>query len=367
MSKFALSLLLLAVLLTACLPIESTAAPPTPSAVATPTRTAERIQVAIVYTRSRNDDPDLYLRAGFYHQMRLDGYYRGDGTLSVLEFPLQVEPRTTDEELTALIEQTKAELERSSFEALITVGPLASTRIAPAYAEHHVTTPVFYAAVPVELAGQLRRYPSIIGLPHERHPVQTLSLARAMMPEPPSRVLILGSGAEAVDATQIYYQLHEAFPEIDFSLYTTERFLIWQETLAKAEDEADAVLLISWEGLRDEQWQLVPADQVLDWTVLHSSIPLFALDERAVRRGAAGGLVASSWETGKAMARLVEAVVGGGAHPSSLSPTKRAVNTLAINLRGVSQWNLDVPTAVALTAVIFTGFPEAKPDIDETP
>ncbi len=60
--------------------------------MATPTRTVERIRVAIVYTRSRNDDPDLYLRAGFYHQMRLEGYYRGDGTLDVLEFPLQVEP-----------------------------------------------------------------------------------------------------------------------------------------------------------------------------------------------------------------------------------------------------------------------------------
>ncbi len=362
--KFLLALLGLAIVLVACQPNTS----PVPSRpMPTPTPRLETLRVAIVYRRSQADDPDLYLRAGFYHQLRLDGYYRGDGTLVVSEFPLEVEPRTSDEEVSALIERTLGELESSDFDVLVTIGPLATLRIAPAYAERHVTIPIFYAAVAEGLTHQLSRYPSIVGLPHERHPVQTMALALIMMQKPPSRVLVLGSGQEALDAATAYHELQQAFPDIDFSLYTTERFVIWQEVLERAAEEADAVLLISWEGMRDEQWHFVPSDEILDWTVLHSPIPLFALDEKAVRRGAAGGLVASSWGTGKALAMLVEEVVRRGSHPSSLSSESRSVNLLAINLRGVERWNLNIPPAVALTAATFAGSPATARDTAQTP
>ncbi len=364
MSKSVLLLLVLAVLVAACQPgLSPTPTAPPPS----PTPRSQPLRVAIVYTRSRNDDPERYVRAGFYHQMRLAGHYRGDGTLIVFEFPLEVEPRTSDEEIAAMIERTLEALDSCTFDALITIGPLATLQIAPAYAERHVTVPIFYAAVPEDLTHQLSRYPSIVGLPHRRHPVQTMALALSMAQKPLSRVLLLVSGAESLDATMAYNELQQAFPDIDFSLYATERFLVWQEVLADAAEEADAVLLISWEGLRDEQWQFVPADEVLDWTVLHSPIPLFALDEKAVRRGAAGGLVASSWGTGKALARLVEEVVVGGTHPSALSSKNRSINLLAINLWGVERWHLNIPPAVALTAATFTGFPAAEPDSTETP
>ncbi len=352
------------VLLAGCVPMEPT--PPPSTVEPTPARPAGPLRVAIVYLRSHNDDPDLYLRAGFYHQMRQLGYYRGDGTLSVYEFPLEVDPQMSEAELDALVKSTRDALDPLPVEALLTIGPIATARIAPAYAEKHVTTPVFYAAIPMDMAEELGRYPSIVGLPHARHPAQTITLAAEMMQETPARVLILGAGEGAVEATAAYQELQQTFPEIDFSLYTTERFLVWKEILGRADEEADAVLLISWEGLHDEQWEFVPADQVLDWTIVHSPLPLFALDEKAVRRGAAGGLVASSWETGKSLADLVSRVMVWGQHPSALSSKRYGVNLLSINLRGVSRWNLEIPAAVALTAATFTDFP-ASGDSDETP
>ncbi len=168
MSKSVLLLLVLAMLVAACQPgLSSTPTAPAPP----PTPRAQPLRVAIVYTRSRNDDPELYVRAGFYHQMRLGGHYRGDGTLTVFEFPLDVEPRTSDEEVAALIDRTLAALDACTFDALITIGPLATLKIAPTYAERHVTVPIFYAAVAEGLTQQLSRYPSIVGLPHRRHPV----------------------------------------------------------------------------------------------------------------------------------------------------------------------------------------------------
>ena len=350
------SLFLLAlVLLSACMPLPSPTSQPTTTA--TPMTVGRPPRIALVYTRSEEEDTTLYLRAGLYHRLRLMGFYRGDGTLQVDEFVLHIEPRTSDEEVEAKVQNVLQALGRGRYDMLITLGELATARIAPAYAVEHVTTPILYADVSESQAEALRRYPSVVGLPHGRYPIETMRLALEMnRAKPISRVMVLGSGANALGATSAYAQLQEAFPTIDFTLYTTERFVVWQEILETEAKAVDMILLISWEGLRNEQWRFVDERQVLSWTILNTPVPLFALDERAVRMGAVGGLVASVWREGEMLAQLV-VEVHRGTHPSALSAEGRSSDLLAVNLRGVANWNLSLPTSVALLAVKYIGYP----------
>ncbi len=353
------SLFLLALLLlSACRPAP-TPPPPTPTATstATPTTAGRPLRLALVYARSAEEDATLYLRAGLYHRLRLMGFYRGDGTLQVEEFVLHIEPRTSDEEVDAKIQSVLEALGRGSYDMVITLGGLATARIAPVYAVEHVTTPVLYADVPSSQVEALRRYPSVVGLPHGRYPIETMRLAMEMSrAKPISRVLVLGSGADALEATSAYAQLQEAFPTVDFTLYTTERFVVWQQILETEAKAVDMVLLISWEGLRDDRWRFVNERHVLTWTILNAPVPLFALDERAVRLGAVGGLVASVWREGEMLARMV-VEVHRGTHPSALSAEGRSSDLLAVNLRGVARWNLSLPTPVTLLAVKYSGYP----------
>ncbi len=353
MRKLGLLLLMLLSVTSACAVPTAT---PSPTATALPGWKEPPLRLALVYTYARDDDPTLYLRAGLYHWLRLAGYYRGDGTLIVEAFPLEINPRTSQNTIDAMVELVLAELRDFDCDLVITLGSLATERIAPLYAVEHVTTPVLYAAVPNSLAEALSLYPSINGLPHRRYPVETMHLAQDLMRTDIKRVLVLGSGAEVLEATQAYRDLQEAFPEIDFTLYTTERYLIWQRIVEEEAPKVDMIMLVSWDRLRDEQWRFVNERATLTWTILNAPVPIFALDEQAVRAGAVGGLVASAWRQGEMLADMV-LEISSGAHPSSLSAQRRSSSFLTINLQGLARWELSLPTPVALVALKYTGYP----------
>ncbi len=66
--------------------------------------------------------------------------------------------------------------------------------------------------------------------------------------------------------------------------------------------------------MRDEQGQHISAKQVIEWTSMHSEVPVFGFWDFSIGEGKAiGGLVIEGYQQGYAAAQIINRIVAGEA------------------------------------------------------
>ncbi len=216
---------------------------------------------------------------------------------------------------------------------------------------------LIYCGLDAEPSDALKALPNAVGILEWPYPVQTVRLAQAMMPNARSYVFLTDDSTETRSSIQrLYQELSEAQLETMYMppLRQVEKWEYWQRVVLTETVNAgyDFILLGNYHALRDQSGALIPEDEVLTWTLTHTPVPVYALQQRPVEFGAIGGLVVSRRALGEQAGTLV-VQLQQGVSPSSLGVMRSSPNPLLLNLAAADFWNLGIPLKVPVTGKLY--------------
>lgn len=216
---------------------------------------------------------------------------------------------------------------------------------------------IIYCGMDREPSEALRNLPHAVGVLENTYPVQTVRLAKAMMPKARSYVLLTD------DSTESRYSVQRMYAEIAAAnleemymppLRQVEKWEYWQRVVMTetVNYNFDFILLGNYHALRDATGKVIPEDEVIKWTLTHTPVPVYALQQRAVEFGAIGGLVVSRREAGAQVGGLVVRMMQG-VPPESIGIIPASPNPLLLNLAAVQVWNLGIPLKLPVTGKLY--------------
>lgn len=101
--------------------------------------------------------------------------------------------------------------------------------------------------------------------------------------------------------------------EISVEIDQIAQYSLWQKKVQSASiNNVDFIIVGIYEAMRDEQGNHVSAKQVIEWTSMHSEVPVFGFWDFSIGEGKAiGGLVIEGYQQGYAAAQIINRIVAG--------------------------------------------------------
>ncbi|MBN1259486.1 MAG: hypothetical protein JXB35_02295 [Anaerolineae bacterium] len=310
------------------------------------------LRLFVIYSYDTGDVWTGQIRTGLLESLARAGYLFADGSLVLGEFALRSHTTTA----LPVAEATEA---ARAFDPLIivTIDDEAAGVIAT-YPDRDQLFVFCGVNQTVDQAGL--DSDNVTGVLERPYALETIRMALRLLPDAET-ALILGDSAYggASSAGSLYWQARaDETLGVQLQRVETLSWDVWRATVETAGSEGfDFVVLGHYSGLVDDAGSRIAKEEVLEWTLLASETPVFALWQDAVTRGAVGGLVLSPYEQGITAGQLV-IQISRGAHPSSLLAARPERNLLAMNLAAAQHWDLQVPLEILLAASIGGTFPD---------
>ncbi len=140
------------------------------------------------------------------------------------------------------------------------------------------------------------------------------------------------------------------------------RFSEWKNYVRSVQDYADALLVIVYHTLKDEQGNPVSGDEVLNWTINNSKLPDMGFWSWAVEGGLMCSEAISGYQQGF-YAATVASYVLMGQKPGEFPVDKPQRGELCINLARAKMLGIDIPADIQRIATVYNKIgssPEAK-------
>jgi len=116
----------------------------------------------------------------------------------------------------------------------------------------------------------------------------------------------------------------------------------WKEKIAGYQAEADLLGILTYHQLRDEEGNVVPAPEVVDWTVHNSVLPEVGILTFHAEDGFLAALGVSGYKTG-----IYVGILGGeilrGASPGDMPIIDPEVTDIAFNLERAAMLGIELP------------------------
>lgn len=128
-----------------------------------------------------------------------------------------------------------------------------------------------------------------------------------------------------------------------------ETFKEWQETVTEYQTKTDFIGVLTYHQLRDENGKVVPAPEVVDWTVRNNKLPEIGTLVFHAEDGFLAAAGVSGYETG-----LYGGVIGGeilgGANPATIPIVDPGVVDIAFNLERAEMLGIKIPAQELIAA-----------------
>lgn len=130
-------------------------------------------------------------------------------------------------------------------------------------------------------------------------------------------------------------------------------FAEWQEKISEYQTEADLLGILTYHQLLDEDGNVVPAPDVVEWTVHNNALPEIGILTFHAEDGYMMALGVSGYETG-----IYVGIIGGevlsGADPGTISIIDPGVTELAFNLERAAMLNIKLsPEELMAADIVF--------------
>lgn len=194
---------------------------------------------------------------------------------------------------------------------------------------------------------------SITGL-LERFPYfEAFSLGKRMLPDAskivlladpsPSSTFVINAFQERYVDTTVNSPLQIIGP---FQLSTFDE---WKAKVTQYQAEADFLGIMTYHQLRDENGNIVPASQVVDWTVHNSMLPEIGFLTFHAEDGFLAAAGVSGEDTG-IYAGVIGGEIIGGANPGTIPIVDPGVVYIALNLAREEMLEISIPAAELASA-----------------
>jgi ABC-type uncharacterized transport system substrate-binding protein len=186
----------------------------------------------------------------------------------------------------------------------------------------------------------------------ERIPfADALAAAKTMFPDTTRVALLADSSASSAAVVQDFGTKTGSLPSgitvTGFDQIDT--FEHWKQTIQEDQGKVDAIGVLNYHRLKDENGDIVPADEVARWTIENSHIPVFGL----VSDWASDGLVMATGNSGYKTGSFVGiegARVLDGADPGTMPIIDPGLIETSLNLDTARATGVTIPPAVLASA-----------------
>lgn len=327
-----------------------------PPVAVTAARPMDVLRLFIIYGGDVSAVWSGQIRTGLIEGLVSAGDYRVGETLLLAEYKLPADVGELVAPGRTAVAEAIARSQEFAPDVLITVGTQATQQVVAAYPDP--SQPIVFCAFHGNVLRSGLHRANVTGVLESPYPLQTARLALNLVPGA-TRFMVLGDVASTGNvATEVIFEAllkDPPYPALPV-WRQTDNWVEWQSFITET-DTVDFVILGKHDHVRDSAGTLVPAADVLRWTLTHSAAPVFGLWQQTVTSGAVGGLVLTGQEQGDATAELVLKIAHGG-DPAVLLPQRPERNILAINLAAVRHWELSPPFEFLVTASFGGTFPE---------
>lgn len=210
--------------------------------------------------------------------------------------------------------------------------------------------PVVYLGIngnPREYLRHPRRATGVLERPLVKRSVAYLC---EIMDHKPDRALVLldGSTTATVIAKEEFRE-QKSLPVlgVQTDLVSTNDWEEWRLAVLGAKDHGYAFIITGlYHTLRDNQGGLIPSEDVLVWTALHTPIPLMGFwDFNVGPDGAVGGYVLKGASQGRLAGEIARRVLAG-ASPRTILPVTDRQGRFLFSRSGLVRWDLTLPQSI---------------------
>ena len=136
-----------------------------------------------------------------------------------------------------------------------------------------------------------------------------------------------------------------------------ESFDEWKQTVEEYQDEADILGILNFHQVRDDEGNIVPSQQVVDWMIENSSLPELGLVAGWTEDGLLSAAGNSGLKTGIYVGMLGVRVLNG-VDPGSVPIVDPKVVDITFNLARAEMLGVDIPQEeIDKAAQVFEALP----------
>ncbi len=188
----------------------------------------------------------------------------------------------------------------------------------------------------------------------ERFPYyETFSLGKRIVPNASTIVLLADSSPSSTFVVRAFEERYldtvTDSPLQVIGPIQVETFKEWQEKVAEYQTKADLIGILTYHQLRDENGNVVPASEVVHWTVQNNKRPELGVLTFHAEDGFLAAAGVSGYETG-----LYVGVIGGeilkGEDPATIPIRDPKVVDIAFNLERAEMLGITIPAAELVEA-----------------
>lgn len=262
---------------------------------------------------------------------------------------------TAPEQIAERAEEALALIEESDPALVFVTDDVALREVAVRFVEEHPDTevPFVFAGINVDpseyepIASLEAPGGRITGL-LERIPIEdALVVAKRVFPEA-SSVALLGDGSPSSEVViadfNARYRVGVSEPLDIISFLLVKTFTGWQQSITGANASADLIGLLNYHGLTDEAGAVVPPAEVVEWTLEHSTRPVFGLIADLARDGLPMAVGNSGQLNGEAAAEIAVEILDGR-DPGEIPIVDAQLIETAFNLEAIEELGLEIPEA----------------------
>ncbi len=329
----------------------------TPTPTAMPALPQQQLRLFLLRTYDMEDASSTEIRIALLETLARSQYDTINNTLIYTEYALDVRSHDSPAALEAAVQDAIAAIRSFAPHIVVTMHDAAARYVIPEYPDPALSF-VFCA-----LAGDVAAYglnlPQVTGVLERPNALETLRLAKQFVPR--SRFFfVLGDETPLSLATATLVAQDLARDDaltLQMEAYAISDWAAWQQFVLEESRRAGFILLLKHAEVYDAAGNLIPAEDVLAWTLLNSAAPVFTLWRDIVARGAVGGLTVTAKDQGVAVGKII-LQLQAGKRPLDLPLQTPERNELAINLAAAEHWGLRIPVPFLLAADVGRGFPE---------
>lgn len=188
----------------------------------------------------------------------------------------------------------------------------------------------------------------------ERFPYNdTFSLGARIVPNASTIVLLADSSPSStfvVSAFEEQYLDRVSNPPLQvIGPIQVKTFKEWQEKVAEYQTKADLIGVLTYHQLRDENGNVVPASEVVDWTVHNNRLPEIGVLTFHAEDGFLAAAGVSGYKTGLYVGALGGEILGGK-DPATIPIIDPNVVEIAFNLERAKMLGIKIPAAELVEA-----------------
>jgi ABC-type uncharacterized transport system substrate-binding protein len=318
----------------------------------------QALRVLWVNSYGSTDPWAMQIQTGILEELARNGYDRVASTLVWEAVHMNIERQTMIQNILPQADEAIAKIQDFAPDLVIVSDNEAAEAVIPRYPDPDL--PFVFCG----LSGDPEDYdlvrPNVSGVVEKLYPVQTVEIARAFVPGSGNYIILSDASVTGnSDAVHVFEELQEHYSQLPSpSFWVTAQWQQWQKIVLEAED-FDFIILVSSNFVWDGASRLVDQDELMFWMLENSPVPVFAMSNYAVQKGAIAGLVPSGYEQGMSAGRIV-VEFARGTRSLSGQPSTVSHNLLVMNLAAARNWNLRIPVAFPLAGRVYSTLPKSQ-------